>query len=121
MRVEHASRGRAWHPSGGADTVSGWKRSCARMLALMAGVGPERIPRYLPFNPYGRELVRRGLAEPREWVQVAGKTGRLLGVAGHVVAVWSQDVELVLAVMASESPDPGFGVDHPQMLAIARV
>ena len=81
----------------------------------------ERIPRYLPFNPYGRELIRRGLAEPRAWVQVAGKTGRLLGVAGHVVAVWSQDVELVLAVMASESPDPGFGVDHPQMLAIARV
>jgi beta-lactamase class A len=95
--------------------------ACERMLAMMAGVGPERIPRYLPFNPYGQELVRRGLAEPREWVQVAGKTGRLLGVAGHVVAVWSQDVELVLAVMTSESPDPGFGVDHPQMLAIARV
>lgn len=95
--------------------------ACDRMMGMMAGVGAERIARYLPFNPYGQELVRRGLAEPRQWVQVAGKTGRLLGVAGHVAAVWGQDVELVLAVMTSGSGDPGFGVDHPQMLAIARV
>lgn len=95
--------------------------SCDQMLGMMSGVGPERIPRDLPFNPYGEEIVRRGLASAQEWVQVAGKTGRLIGVAGHVVAIWDARIAFVLAVMAADSPDPSFGVDHPQILAQARI
>ena len=75
----------------------------------------------MPYTSYGLLGGIRSHQISSPSVDVSVKTGRLLGVAGHVVAVWSQDVELVLAVMTSQSPDPGFGVDHPQMLAIARV
>ena len=77
------------------------------MLALMAGVGPERIPRYLPFNPYGRELVRRGLARSRDQARELVDAGRVV-VSGAVASKPATQVDTAAPIVVEGDESPSY-------------
>lgn len=94
--------------------------ACDEMLRMTAGVGADRAGRYLPINPYAKEMAAHGL-ETGPTVGFAGKTGGLVGVRGQVAAVWSDDVAFVLAIMTTGSSDWSWGVDCEGSLFAARL
>lgn len=94
--------------------------ACDEMLRMMAGVGADRAGRYLPVNPYAREMAEHGLATEAA-VQFAGKTGGLVGVRGQVAVVWNDNLAYVLAIMTTGSDDLSWGVDCEGSLFAARL
>ncbi|MBI2942203.1 MAG: serine hydrolase [Chloroflexi bacterium] len=90
------------------------------MLRTMAGVGAERLGRYLPLQPYADDLRKHGYpAGPT--LRIAGKTGGLIGVRGHVAVVSGDGVEFIVAAMTDGSRDTDWGVENDAVLALAQV
>ena len=90
------------------------------MLRTMGGVGAERLGRYLPLQPYAAELRQRGY-HVGETVNLAGKTGALIGIRGHVAVVYGDHTEFIVAAMTDGSRDLSWGVEHDGVLTLARV
>jgi hypothetical protein len=86
------------------------------VLSLMAQQQRlDQIPRYLPYNPYSRDM---GI-EPT--VKIASKAGSFAGVRADMAVVETPAVHYALAVMTSDSEDRSFGVDSEGTLAVASI
>lgn len=75
----------------------------------------DQIPRFLPYNPYARDL------QETQAVTVANKTGFYMGVRADAAIVSSGDATFVIATMNENHPDLGFHPEHEGMLLNGRV
>lgn len=75
----------------------------------------DQIPRYLPYNPYARDLRQE---QP---VSVASKTGFYTGVRVDAAIVSAPGASFVIATMNEGSRDPGFGPEHEGAVLNGRV
>ena len=94
--------------------------SCAEVMRMMNKVGSDRIGRYLPVSPYGEDV------DDSLKLNLAGKTGSLVGMRGQTAVVWQGEWQkkkaFVLTVLTCDNPEPEtWSPDAPGVLFIGRV
>lgn len=94
--------------------------ACDEMMRMMAGVGMERVGRYLPFAPFDADVP------PDEKLHLAGKTGSFKGTRAQTAVVWRGDWDayhgFAITVMTTGDPAPEtWHTDAAGVLAIGRV
>jgi beta-lactamase class A len=72
------------------------------------------LPRYLPYNPYAREL------KVPQSLRIANKTGFFMGVRCDTAILFLPQTTLVVAALTKNSSDRGFGAENENAILLGR-
>jgi beta-lactamase class A len=72
------------------------------------------LPRYLPYNPYAREL------KAAQTLRIANKTGFFMGVRCDTALLFLPQTTLAIAALTKNGADQSFGVENENAILLGR-